>query len=88
MSTLFARLTSYVNQNASPIAGGAVDPKVPTGFDCPCSENNCGPNDEMFSPHDGGANIVFVDGHVAFLKATLLLHIPGVPNQMLLNTVM
>jgi prepilin-type N-terminal cleavage/methylation domain-containing protein/prepilin-type processing-associated H-X9-DG protein len=30
--------------------------------------NNCGPNDEIFSFHTGGANVVFGDGHVQFLK--------------------
>jgi prepilin-type N-terminal cleavage/methylation domain-containing protein/prepilin-type processing-associated H-X9-DG protein len=30
--------------------------------------NNCGPNDEIFSFHTGGALAVFADGHVQFLK--------------------
>lgn len=30
--------------------------------------NNCGPNDEIFAFHTGGANVVFVDGHVQFLR--------------------
>ncbi len=30
--------------------------------------NNCGTNDEIFSFHTGGANVVFADGHVAFLR--------------------
>jgi prepilin-type processing-associated H-X9-DG protein len=29
--------------------------------------NNCGPNDEIFSYHDNGANVCYGDGHVAFL---------------------
>src|SRR5262249_19137831 len=33
--------------------------------------NNCGPNDEIFSFHSGGANVVFADGHVAFLRDSL-----------------
>src|SRR5262249_27237434 len=32
------------------------------------SGSNCGPNDEIFSIHDGGANVVFMDGHVSFLS--------------------
>jgi prepilin-type N-terminal cleavage/methylation domain-containing protein/prepilin-type processing-associated H-X9-DG protein len=32
--------------------------------------NNCGPNDEIFSFHTGGANVLFADGHVVFLKDT------------------
>jgi prepilin-type N-terminal cleavage/methylation domain-containing protein/prepilin-type processing-associated H-X9-DG protein len=30
--------------------------------------NNCGPNDEIFSFHPGGANVLFADGHTLFLK--------------------
>lgn len=33
--------------------------------------NNCGPNDEIFSFHTGGANVLFADGHVAFLSDTI-----------------
>jgi prepilin-type N-terminal cleavage/methylation domain-containing protein/prepilin-type processing-associated H-X9-DG protein len=33
--------------------------------------NNCGSNDEIFSFHNGGANVVFADGHVAFLRESL-----------------
>jgi prepilin-type N-terminal cleavage/methylation domain-containing protein/prepilin-type processing-associated H-X9-DG protein len=33
---------------------------------------SCGPNDEVFSFHPGGANVVFADGHVQFLRDTML----------------
>ncbi len=33
--------------------------------------NNCGPNDEIFGFHTGGANAVFADGHVAFLRDSM-----------------
>jgi prepilin-type processing-associated H-X9-DG protein len=33
--------------------------------------NNCGPNDEIFSFHAGGANVVFADGHVQFLSENI-----------------
>jgi prepilin-type N-terminal cleavage/methylation domain-containing protein/prepilin-type processing-associated H-X9-DG protein len=33
--------------------------------------NNCGNNDEIFSFHTGGAQAVFCDGHVGFLKETM-----------------
>ena len=35
--------------------------------DCPWLTMNCGPNDEMFSFHPGGAHMVYVDGHAAIL---------------------
>jgi prepilin-type processing-associated H-X9-DG protein len=47
-----------INNNASPVGGPTT---------CPWSTNNCGPNDEFFSFHDGGANFVFGDGHVQFI---------------------
>jgi prepilin-type processing-associated H-X9-DG protein len=33
--------------------------------------NNCGPNDEIFSFHTAGANVVFGDGHVQFIKESI-----------------
>ena len=33
--------------------------------------NNCGPNDELFSFHTSGCNVVFADGHVAFLRDSI-----------------
>jgi prepilin-type N-terminal cleavage/methylation domain-containing protein/prepilin-type processing-associated H-X9-DG protein len=33
--------------------------------------NNCGPNDEIFSFHTSGANIVFADGHVVFIPDSI-----------------
>lgn len=38
---------------------------------CPWSVNNCGPNEEPFSPHSGGMHAVFADGSVRFLNETL-----------------
>ncbi len=37
---------------------------------CAAAGNNAGANDEIFSFHPGGANAVFGDGSVKFLKAT------------------
>jgi prepilin-type processing-associated H-X9-DG protein len=52
----------YVNQWARPIGGGTQ---------CPWSTNNCGPNDELSSSHTSGVNVVFLDGHVYYLKDTV-----------------
>ena len=49
----------YVNQWKTPLGGGS---------NCPWSTNNCGPNDELSSSHSGGVNVVFLDGHVQFLR--------------------
>lgn len=48
-----------INNNKLPFGGGA----------CPWqTKNNCGPNDEIFGFHGAGANVVFMDGHTAFLS--------------------
>jgi prepilin-type N-terminal cleavage/methylation domain-containing protein/prepilin-type processing-associated H-X9-DG protein len=60
-------LQPVINNSALPF-GGPVDPP---DLACPWSTNNCGPNDEIFSYHPGGAFAVFCDGHVSFLKGTI-----------------
>jgi prepilin-type N-terminal cleavage/methylation domain-containing protein/prepilin-type processing-associated H-X9-DG protein len=48
--------------------------KVPFGGPSNClwaSSTNCGPNDEIFSFHGNGANVVFLDGHVTYLNETI-----------------
>ena len=47
--------------------------KSPTGgpADCRWTNNNCGPNDEIFSFHTGGAHVVLADGSVRFLSENL-----------------
>jgi prepilin-type N-terminal cleavage/methylation domain-containing protein/prepilin-type processing-associated H-X9-DG protein len=54
--------SKIINQNAQPVGGPSS---------CPWSTNNCGPNDEPFSFHPGGAMAVFGDGHVQFVKDTI-----------------
>jgi prepilin-type processing-associated H-X9-DG protein len=56
----------FVNQTAWPIGGTGTNPGQ-----CLWSVNNCGPNDELFSSHPGGCNVVFLDGHVVFLRDTV-----------------
>jgi prepilin-type N-terminal cleavage/methylation domain-containing protein/prepilin-type processing-associated H-X9-DG protein len=54
------------NKNAGYALGTAVQPGQ-----CPWNAHDCGPNNEVFSFHSGGANVCFADGHVAFLKETV-----------------
>ena len=51
-----------INNNATPTGGPPS---------CPWTRLNCGPNEEIFSFHTGGANMAFADGHVAFLRQSL-----------------
>ena len=48
-----------INNNNTPLGGPAS---------CRWTSNNCGPNDEIFSFHSGGAMVVFADGHVQLLR--------------------
>ena len=55
--------TQVINNNRTPFGG-------PPG----CLWNttmDCGPNDEIFSFHSGGTNVVFMDGHVSFLNENI-----------------
>jgi prepilin-type N-terminal cleavage/methylation domain-containing protein/prepilin-type processing-associated H-X9-DG protein len=66
-----------VNNNKYPFGGGtgaASNGQViytagtPPTIQCPwLLTTNCGPNDEIFSFHTNGANVVFLDGHVTFI---------------------
>ncbi|MCU0717471.1 MAG: DUF1559 domain-containing protein [Pirellula sp.] len=49
--------TAKINNNKQPMGGPA---------ECRWSINNCGPNDEPFAFHTGGANTVMGDGSVRF----------------------
>jgi prepilin-type N-terminal cleavage/methylation domain-containing protein/prepilin-type processing-associated H-X9-DG protein len=61
-----------INNNATPYGGPSDCPwttGAPHGYYS--SANNCGNNDEIFGFHSGGANVVFSDGHVAFLRDSI-----------------
>lgn len=51
-----------INGSASPVGGPST---------CPWTQNNCGPNDEIWSWHPGGANVVFCDGSLHFLNENI-----------------
>jgi hypothetical protein len=53
---------AQINNNKNP-TGGPVE--------CPWSTNNCGPNDEPFSFHTGGANAVAGDGSTKYLSENI-----------------
>ena len=55
-------ISKGINNNSTPRGGPQS---------CPWSVNNCGPNEEIFSFHPGGAHVVFCDGHIAFLKESM-----------------
>jgi prepilin-type N-terminal cleavage/methylation domain-containing protein/prepilin-type processing-associated H-X9-DG protein len=52
---------AQINNYANPIGGPA---------ECKWANNNCGPNDEPFSFHSGGANCLMGDGSVRFMRDT------------------
>ncbi len=53
--------SKVINNNNSPMGGP---------FACPWTAHDCGPNNEMFSFHTGGAQAVLGDGSVHFLSQT------------------
>jgi prepilin-type N-terminal cleavage/methylation domain-containing protein/prepilin-type processing-associated H-X9-DG protein len=53
-----------------------ADPNVQVGDTTQCpgqswTVHDCGPNNEAFSFHGGGAHMVFADGHVSFVKDSI-----------------
>lgn len=60
-STL-GNLKGIINNYSTPLNGPE---------ECPWSNNNCGPNDEIFSFHFGGVTAVYADGSGHFLAETI-----------------
>jgi prepilin-type N-terminal cleavage/methylation domain-containing protein/prepilin-type processing-associated H-X9-DG protein len=64
----YSSVPQAINNNSYPFGGGNY---CPWNSGLSNGNNNCGPNDELFSFHAHGANAVFMDGHVTFLSADL-----------------
>ncbi len=60
--TVYGDNFTIINNTATPFGGTVY---------CPWSANNCGPNDEPFSFHGNGCNVVFMDGHVQWITASI-----------------
>jgi prepilin-type N-terminal cleavage/methylation domain-containing protein/prepilin-type processing-associated H-X9-DG protein len=59
--TVAGKRAKVINNNAYPFGGSAAS--------CIWTNvTNCGPNDEVYSFHGTGANVLFMDGHVNFLS--------------------
>jgi prepilin-type N-terminal cleavage/methylation domain-containing protein/prepilin-type processing-associated H-X9-DG protein len=58
--TVAGQRAKVINNNKYPF-GGSATTCIWTNV------TNCGPNDEVFSFHGTGANVLFMDGHVTFL---------------------
>jgi len=53
--------------------GATYSTPDPNGDGCTWTVHDCGPNSEAFSFHGNGVHMVFVDGHVAYVRESLPL---------------
>jgi prepilin-type N-terminal cleavage/methylation domain-containing protein/prepilin-type processing-associated H-X9-DG protein len=58
--------SKVMNNNQNPYGGPST---------CPWTYHDCGPNNEWFSFHTGGAHAVFADGHVQFVNDNVSLFV-------------
>lgn len=64
-------LSKKLNNNK----GASYDTPDPNGDGCTWRDHDCGPNSEAFSFHGNGVHMVFVDGHVAFVRESISMPI-------------
>lgn len=57
--------SKVMNNNANPVGGPSAT--------CPWEYHDCGPNNEWFSFHGGGAHACFADGSVRFVRESISL---------------
>jgi prepilin-type N-terminal cleavage/methylation domain-containing protein/prepilin-type processing-associated H-X9-DG protein len=73
LNTTTASFTVVNSVNTSPATDGPTTNPYGANL-APCNwklSDNCGANQEVFSFHTGGANVVFCDGHVQFIAQSL-----------------
>ncbi len=63
--------SSGVSKKVNNNAGASYTTTDPNGDGCTWRNHDCGPNNEIFSFHQGGAFVAFADGHVIFLRDTV-----------------